>query len=248
MKKKTLLIIALILITNLLLSACILPFISVVRGSGNVISENREVSGFSEIVLDGFGELIITQGESESLKIEAEDNVMPELTSTVEGATLELGFEEKTWDKQIIPTKPVIYTLTVIDLTSITINGAADMEIAALETDSFSLLINGAGDFTIEDLNADTLKVQINGSANIDISGSVTKQTITFDGAGKFDSADLASSETVVTFNGVGDATVWVTESLDITINGGGELNYYGSPNVTQDINGAGDINNLGEK
>ncbi|HZD61139.1 MAG TPA: hypothetical protein VE439_11905, partial [Anaerolineae bacterium] len=43
-----------------------------VTGSGNVTTESREVSGFNEISLSGRGNLIIEQGNEESLRIEAE--------------------------------------------------------------------------------------------------------------------------------------------------------------------------------
>lgn len=42
----------------------------IVRGSGDLVSETRLVSGFDSIDLSGVGEVIITQGGSESLSIE----------------------------------------------------------------------------------------------------------------------------------------------------------------------------------
>jgi len=43
MKKQYLLVLSLLILTSLSLSACQLPFINVVRGSGNVITESRDV-------------------------------------------------------------------------------------------------------------------------------------------------------------------------------------------------------------
>ncbi len=248
MKTKHLVTLSILIMTSLLISACGLPFLNIIRGSGNVVNETREVSGFSEIDLNGFGQLIITQGETESLEIEAEDNVLEQLTSDVKGNVLILGVKDPSWRKNIIPTKPVIYRLSVINLSSITLNGAGDLDLASLETDAFELRINGAGNIEIDHLSADSLLVKINGSANIEISGSAGSQEINFDGAGNYDGSDLQTSDTTLEFNGLGNATVWATETLDITINGGGDLSYYGNPSVTQDINGAGEITNLGEK
>lgn len=262
MNNKHLLTISILLITAMLLSACNLPFtdIDIVRGSGIVVSEMREVSGFEEIELNGFGQLIITQGEKESLEIEAEDNVLEHLRSDVEGDTLILGFkdsgwrdiilgnEDPDWQKKMLPTEPVIYRLSVINLNSLSINGAGDLEMKALETGSFDLIINGAGTIQIDNLDADSLLMQINGSGDIEISGSAATQEIIFDGASNYDGSGLQTSETIVVFNGVGNATVWATETLEVAINGGGGLSYYGNPSVTQVINGGGDITNLGIK
>ena len=62
----------------LVVSAC-----GVVGGSGKVETETRQVSGFTAIDLTGTGEVTIEQGETESLTIEADDNVLPALTSKV---------------------------------------------------------------------------------------------------------------------------------------------------------------------
>jgi len=248
MKKRYLIVLTLLLLTSLSLSACRLPFINIVRGSGNVITESREVAGFDEIRLDGAGRLVITQGVTESLDIEAEDNILPELTSDVSGGTLVLGYQDKFWRKSVIPTKEILYTLTVTDLSAITFNGAAVLEMETLETSSLAITINGAGQVTFEDLTADSVSITINGTGNVSLAGEASNQMIKIDGAGNVRTGDLLTSTTSVEFNGLGNATVWVTEALDVTINGGGTLNYYGSPSVTQDINGAGDINNLGNK
>ena len=50
---------------------------SVVTGSGQVGSETPPVSGFTGVSLTDVGEGIVEQGESESLTIEADDNVLP---------------------------------------------------------------------------------------------------------------------------------------------------------------------------
>lgn len=248
MKKKIYLVISLLFIGSFALSACNLPFVNVVRGSGDLTIENREVSGFDSVQLDGAGRLVITQGESESLEIEAEDNIINELTSEVRGDTLVLGFREQSWRRSIIPTRGITYTLSLIDLTEITFNGAGNIEMDSLETPTLDLTISGAGQVTIDALQADSLSVTIAGTGTIRMAGQVSSQTISIDGAGNYEAGDLETSSTKIDINGLGNGTVWATESLDITINGGGRLDYFGTPNVTQDINGLGDINNRGEK
>jgi hypothetical protein len=248
MNKNRVINIAISLIGVLLLSACSITGLNVTRGSGVITTQSRSVSGFNAVQIDGAGELIITQGESESLEIRAEDNIIDELTSEVQGTKLVLGYRDNFLRNTIIPTERITYTLTVIDLSEVTINGAADMEIDSLETDALALNINGAGQVSINQLMADDLTVHISGTATIEIAGQVAQQSITIDGAGNFEAGDLATSSTTVDINGLGNATVWATETLDISIDGGGNLRYYGLPQITQDINGFSDIDNLGEK
>ncbi|MCJ7666613.1 MAG: DUF2807 domain-containing protein, partial [Actinobacteria bacterium] len=75
---------------RLILIACLISLLLVtavscigekIIGSGNVISEDRAVPGFSKISISGSGDLFIEQGDEESITITAEDNLIPLLTT-----------------------------------------------------------------------------------------------------------------------------------------------------------------------
>jgi len=248
MQNKRILSLSIIIILVLSLTACQLPFINVVRGSGSFVSKSYAVSAFDAVQLDGAGKLIIIQGEEESLEIEAEDNLIDQLTVEVENGTLAIGFKEKPWHTTIIPTHLITYTLTIKDLRQITINGASDVALAALQTDSLAVTINGAAQVRINDLLADSLSIKLIGAGNIVISGQALTQNIEIDGAGNVQADDLMTDSTVVEIDGLGNASVWAGKELDIVINGGGSVSYFGSPTVSQEINGLGDVNPRGEK
>ena len=65
---------AAILLVALMGSGC---GFQMVTGSGNIVTETRNVSGFTSITLAGIGNLYLTQGAAESVRIEAEDNLIP---------------------------------------------------------------------------------------------------------------------------------------------------------------------------
>jgi len=245
MKTRKLFLVLTLILVGFSLSAC---QFTVIRGSGNLVTESRDVSDFDKVQLDGAGRLFITQGDEETLEIEAEDNIIEKLTSEVQNGTLVLGYDEKPWRTTVIPTNGITYTLTVKDMTGLTFNGAGDLEMAALETTSLDVEINGAGQLTIDELTAERMMVHIAGASTISVSGQVVSQDIVIDGTGNYKAEDLKTESSSIEINGIGNGIVWATDSLEININGGGSVNYYGSPSVTQDINGLGDINNRGEK
>ena len=251
MKKIHFLNLSILIIAGFLLSACQIPFVNVtiIRGSGDITSESRDVELFSEIRLEGAGQLVITQGDTQSLEISAEDNIIEELTSEVIGDTLVLGYRDQSWRRTVIPTEVIRYEITVNNLTNITLNGAGEITMKELETDSLVVAINGAGRIDIDELRGvENLEAKIIGAGTIALAGEAENQSIAIDGAGNYRAGDLHSSTTEIEINGLGNATVWTDESLDISINGAGNLTYYGSPDVTQNISGAGDIDNRGEK
>ena len=79
-------------------------------GTGSVRTESREVRGFSSVQLTGSGEATIQQTGAESLAIEAEENLLPLLTSEVSNGVLTLGTKP---GASINPTRPIIYRVTL---------------------------------------------------------------------------------------------------------------------------------------
>jgi hypothetical protein len=215
--------------------------IGFVRGSGNVVTEERDVSDFHKIHLSGIGNLIITQGEEESLTIEADDNIIPIIETDVSGERLDIGFKR---GYTFTPSATLKFHLTVVDLDEISLSGAGNIDCEGFETEVLQFDVSGAGDLDF-DLDAGRVEVVVSGAGNIILSGKVDSQEIEIDGAGKYNGEDLESRQCEIRVSGAGSATVNVSELLDVEINGIGNVYYTGSPSVTQDISGLGKVRSL---
>src|SRR4030095_6914061 len=64
-------------------------------GSGKAVTENRPVSGFSSIAVGLPGDVRVTQGDTETLSITPDDNVLPQIESVVENGTLKIRFRKE---------------------------------------------------------------------------------------------------------------------------------------------------------
>ncbi len=91
-----------------------------IKGSGNVISENRTVSEFDSISLAGSGHLEVEQNGTESLSISADDNILPLLTSEVKGHELVLQVKS---GYNLSPSKPIIFKVGSKNLRGISCAG-----------------------------------------------------------------------------------------------------------------------------
>lgn len=111
-----------------------------VRGSGNVTTESRDVSGFDEIVVLGSGKAVVDVNGTESLTIEAEDNIMPLLKTEVRNGRLELSVESN-----ISPTTDVKYTITATALRGVSITGSGDVVVTGIDAGSFDVEVSGSG-------------------------------------------------------------------------------------------------------
>lgn len=216
----------------------------VIRGSGEVVTETREVSGFDGISLSGSGEVVIIQNGNESLTIETDDNVMEHIEARVENGELKIGVES---GFSILSTTRLIFTVEVDDLKNVAISGSGDIESESIETDYLGAKISGSGDVQISDLTAVEVYISISGSGEVDLAGKATNQDVSISGSGKYRAGDMCSESVEVSISGSGNATVCATETLVTKISGSGSVDYYGSPAVDSSGSGSGKVRGLGE-
>ncbi len=218
--------------------------LSVEQGSGKVITQTRSVSDFDRVVLSGIGDVTITQGSSESLEIQAEDNVIPHIQTVVQNGTLQISFDRKA----IIPTKSIKFNITMPTVHGLETKGVSNIQADSLNTDALELGISGTGNIDLHNLTAQSVSINVSGAGNLTADGKVGDQKMTLSGAGNYNGQDLQSKTAEVTISGLGKVTVWATDALDVTISGTGGVDYYGNPRVTQQISGLGSLNHAGNK
>ncbi len=192
---------------------------STIRGSGDLVTETREVAGFDTIVVEGLGEFDVEVSGSESLSVTADDNVIGVLTVEVDGDRLELAVE----DEVSLSSATVRYVISASALDGVEIRGSGEVAARGIDTERFSVRISGSGE-VVPIGSADELDVDI-------------------DGSGTVEGTDLEASRATVAINGSGSVVVDAADRLDVSINGSGEVRYLGDPELDQSINGSGSVN-----
>jgi len=216
-----------------------------VQGSGNVVTEQRPVSGVTEVAFTMSGSLTIEQNGNEALTLEGEDNILPLITTEVQGSRLTIGTKPNT---SFTNTKPLNFRLSVKDLAYIGSTGSGEITMDSLKGKEVRMEASGSGATKIGGIAADSITASITGSGGVTTSGKVEKQDVTISGSGKYDGSQLESKSATVVTSGSGDATVRVSDSLNATVNGSGSVRYIGSPTVTKKVSGSGAITQIGSK
>ncbi|MBW3590648.1 MAG: DUF2807 domain-containing protein [Actinobacteria bacterium] len=194
-----------------------------VIGSGVVATEEREVEDFDAVVVTGIGELRIEFTGEESLSIEAEDNILPLLTSEVSGNELVLGPRSGVG---ISTHEPIIYRLTVADLSAISVSGSVNVDARGIV--------------------GDALTVSSGGSSDIRITGRVDRLSLDKSGSGTFSARRLESAHARVEVSGSGDVVVNAADTLDVSASGSSDVRYVGNPRVNRvDVSGSGSVGPL---
>jgi hypothetical protein len=191
--------------------------------------------------------VLIEQGSAESLTIEAEDNLLPNLKTEVKNGTLEIFYRREN-GKHVNPTQTVKITIVVKDLTNVDFTSAGDLTVDGLKTNALEVSLSGAGNIKLDKILVKALDVSLSGAGSSTASGTADDLNLSISGFGDFKGADLHSKNAQVDISGAGSATVWVDDDLDAQISGAGSVSYYGSASVTRQISGVGDITHAGNK
>ena len=216
-----------------------------IRGSGHVVKDQRDVRGFREVRFTSSGEVILEQTGTEGLEIEADDNLLPRITTVVEGGRLVIGVERGV---SLAPTTTIRYRLNVKEIDGIELSGSGTITTSNLRSDRMRLDLSGSGEIRIGGLSANSLEASVSGSGDIEVPGRVTSQEVEISGSGDFDSGGLESDTVKVSISGSGDATVWARQRLTARISGSGDVDYYGEPEVTKHVSGSGGVRGRGSR
>ena len=189
-----------------------------IQGSGNIISESRELNNFTSIILLGSIDVNIKTSESNNCVVVADDNLIPYIKTEVVNNKLNISLNESysSEEKLVVNIKTPNY-------------------------DEVSL--SGSGNINILDFKNNNLSLNISGSGNITGNGEVETLVVKINGSGNLMSKEIKSKSATITINGSGDAEVFASDSISAKINGSGNIEYFGNPEIVDSIiNGSGDI------
>ena len=190
-----------------------------IDGSGNIVSEDRQLIGFKSISLLGSIDVNINYSDDTSCTVVGDDNIIEHVKTEVINNKLTISI-----DKSYSSTKALVVNLSVLNVNELSVSGSGDIRFKNYKDDTLSLKISGSGDI-LGDGNVETLTGKINGSGDLLLK-------------------ELHSKSAKININGSGDAELWVSNSLIARINGSGDINYHGNPKtVESEINGSGEIN-----
>ena len=187
-------------------------------GSGNSVSEFRDVNLFTKISSEGTFVVNITQGAAQSLEVIADDNIINRVKTTVSNDQLKIYLEDGNYKKTYLEVN-----ITVADL--------------------HSIQNEGTGDITVfEFLSAGNMDIENTGSGNISIAGFVDHLNIQNEGSGTINCSEYMAANVEVRIEGSGDCEVHCTESLNVIIEGSANVYYKGSPVIDISVSGSGQV------
>lgn len=228
----------------LLITACNFIAGKRVDGSGNVISQDRDVSGFSSVQSSGSFDVYLSSGTAQAVRVEAEDNLQSYIETTLDGNELEIDTKD---GYRLRPNKPVKIFITSPDFTKVRLSGAGDIvsQNRIVGKEKIELGVSGSGNIKV-DLDAPAVDAEMSGSGNINLSGMAKRFDCGLSGSGNISATDLKTEEASIRISGSGNADVFASEKLNVKVTGSGDVRYKGgAQQVSSNITGSGSVKKM---
>jgi hypothetical protein len=209
--------------------------------TGNVITENRTVATFTGIGLECHATVYFTQGDEQSVKVEASDNIMSHILTVVKDHSLDIKLEDGFKTHESI----TVY-VTVKELCQLAVAGSGKIiGKSHVNCDNMTLSVAGSGNINA-DIRSLAVKMSVSGSGGLDISGTTTSMDIKIAGSGNVDAKDLQAINSTVSLTGSGSSTINTKEELNVSITGSGGVRYVSEPaKIKSNITGSGNVSKI---
>lgn len=226
------------------ISICGFAQLETITGNGNVKKETREVSGFTGVALSGNINVQLAYGNSNSITVEGDENLLPYIETKVEGGVLQVKRmnkirEFKTQNKLIVYVS--LTKLTELKVSgSGNINGSGDFS----NDGKTNISVSGSGNINVGINSFNETNIAISGSGNVTLKGKSTNNIdATISGSGSIDCSDVSCNDVFAHVSGSGNIKVYANKSIDARVSGSGNIYYKGSAtNINLKSSGSGKI------
>lgn len=214
--------------------------------SAKIETIEKQLDSFKRLTIkSGDASVYLKQGDAETLRIEAEENIANAFNVRVENETLEI---EQKLNTSFEPTKPINFYITTRHIESISLFGSEELQSQGnLKVGKLRVNISGSGKAAL-DITGEELALKILGSGEVKVKGAVELQKVAINGNANYNASDLESKDAYISINGSGNADVYVQDALNVKIFGSGNLKYRGTPELQQTISGSGSIESVNPK
>lgn len=188
------------------------------KGSGRMASEVRPLTEFHAIDVGGTFEVEIVAQRDFSVEVEADDNLLPLITTEVRRGVLRIKTERK-----LSTENPLKIRISAPDIDALDVSGAARLSLTSLKN---------AG-----------IAIDSSGASKIKIEGETAKLSVDVSGASQVDAEELKADNAVIDASGASHVDVNVKGELRTDASGASRISYTGTPtNVVTKKSGASSV------
>lgn len=196
-----------------------------VRGNHHVTKSERTTGNFTGIKVSSGIDVYLSQGNSQSLTVEADENLHEYIKTEVRGNVLHVYSDANIREAEC----EKVY-VTIPEIRSVETTSAGDVVgQTPVTSDRLDLSASSAGDIQLE-VHTGELSINISSSGDMTLKGETDKLQADLSSAGDLKAFDLTARNADLEVSSAGDANITVTEKLTARASSAGDIDYKGDP------------------
>jgi len=207
-------------------------------GSGNIVTETRNTGSFDGVSVSGNFNVEIKKGSKEQVIIEADDNLIKNIETTVTGGTLRI----RTSDNNLHdPHFKVFITAMYIDNLSASASAIIDVKDILVSERELELDASSAAIINTA-IDAPEVSAEASSGGELNLSGRTKTLKATTSSGASIKAMNLLSERSIVNSSSGATAKVHASISLDASASSGSNISYRGGANVKKSTSSGAEV------
>ena len=211
------------------------------KGSGKVVEQKRNLSGFESVGVSSGIDLHITQGNSYSVMVRTDDNIQDKLITEVKNGNLHIKIDGSVRSVEVMEVH-----VTMPNIRAVAASGGSDVYgKGTINGDNLSFAASGGSDIELE-VNGGDMDIAVSGGSDIVLSGRAKNISVAVSGGSDLKAKNLMTSSCSVSASGGSDAWVHASDKAVLNASGGSDIHIYGNPDqLKEHSSSASDIHRM---
>ncbi|MGD0582867.1 MAG: head GIN domain-containing protein [Bacteroidales bacterium] len=201
-------------------------FYKSVSGNGNVVKKDRNLSGFDGVKVSTGIDVYLSQGDTENVTVEADENLHEYIITEVKDGVLHVHTD----NINIRHAERERVYVTIRDVRSLRTTSAGNIiGESPIKCGDIELSASSSGDIKLE-LYAKKVNLDISSAGDVKLNGEGESLNADLSSAGDLKAFDFKVKEADVSVSSAGSADVFTTDKLVARASSAGDVNYKGNP------------------
>ena len=205
-----------------------------INGNGNVVTDQRTLNdSFDQIEVSRGIEVYLTQGNSESIEVEADENLQEIIITEVRNNVLEIYADEN-----IRHSKSKKVYVTFRDISNISTSSGSDvMSTNTINANNLELSSSSGSEIEL-DIVTETVSCDSSSGSDIKLTGKTDKLHAQASSGSDINASNLSAMSSQVKASSGAGIKVNTSKELIAKASSGGDIKYYGNPEKVQKSDG----------
>lgn len=220
-------------------TSCGVDMFNRINGDRNVVTKQRKANdNFTGIKVSTGIDLYVSQGNSNKITVEADENLHDIIITEVEDGILKVYSDKNIWRAKARK----VY-VTVVNLNSLKATSGSDVYGEdTIKTDEISISATSGADIRIS-VDATSVETKSTSGSDIKISGTTTNHVSSATSGASIYAYNLQSKNVLAKATSGADIDVYASEKLDARATSGGDIDFKGNPTqVNKKSSSGGDV------